>query len=98
LPDHLRLPVVLVFLLAGPGLAVVPLLRLTDPFAELVIAAGISLTADLLVAEAFVLSSRFSGTGALLALVALCPIGVGLQILSGADDRPASPGRLRGAP
>jgi hypothetical protein len=82
LPDPLRLIAVGAFLLAAPGLALVGLLRLRDPFAEVVIAVALSLTADLLVAEAFVISGHFWATGAVLMLAALCVCGVGGQLVA----------------
>lgn len=97
LPDPLRLPIVLVFLLVAPGLALVGFLRLGDPFAELVVGAGISLTVDVLVSEAFVVTSRFWATGVIIVLVALCVSAVGVQLLNEADDRPAIRDRLRRA-
>ncbi len=85
-PTAVRLGVVLPFLLLGPGLALVPLCRLRDPFAELVVAIALSLAIDVVVSEAMVLAGGWSAPPTMLALAGICIAGVGLDLLTGAGE------------
>jgi hypothetical protein len=73
-PAVVRIPVVLLFLLLGPGMAFVPFLDLGDPVAELTVAVGISVAVDLVVAMAMLYAGAWSPAATLvvLAAVALC--------------------------
>jgi len=75
----LRAPVVLAFALVGPGMALVPLLRLDDPLAELSLGVALSLALDTLVALAMLYAGAWSPEGALLALAAMSLAGVAAQ-------------------
>jgi hypothetical protein len=81
-PAPVRPAVVLLFLLIGPGVALVGLLRLEDPLEELLLIVGASLTLDLLVAEALVLSRGWSAHACMLLLMAIAIGGAAAQILS----------------
>lgn len=69
-----RAAAVLWFLLAGPGLAVVRLLRPADPVAAAVLAGVVSIVADALVALAMARSGLWS-PGAGVTLLALASLG-----------------------
>jgi len=86
-PVAVRLPVVLVFLLLGPGMAFVPLLGLGDPVAELTIAVGISLAVDLAVALAMLYAGAWAPTTTLVLVAAVALGGAALQRVKAA--RPA---------
>jgi hypothetical protein len=86
-PTAVRLPVVLVFLLLGPGMAFVPLLGLGDPVAELTIAVGISLAVDVAVALAMLYAGAWSPPATLVVVAALALCGAALQRVKAA--RPA---------
>jgi hypothetical protein len=68
------------FLLLGPGLALVGPARLNDRFAELLLAVAASLVLDLLVAEALVLAGRWSADAALGVLLAVAVLAAGVQL------------------
>lgn len=91
-PDALRLATVLPFLVVAPGLAVVPLLHLRDPYAEAVLTVAASLTIDVAVSETLVLTGAFSAPGAIVLLAAACVCGVGTQILTDSAAQRASLG------
>ena len=82
-PAAVRLPVVLVFLLLGPGMAFVPLLDLGDPVAELTVAVGISLAVDLAVALAMLYAGAWSPPATLVVLAAFALGGAALQRVKG---------------
>ena len=86
-PAAVRLPVVLVFLLLGPGMAFVPLLGLGDPVAELTVAVGISLAVDLTVALAMHYAGAWSPPATLVVVAALALGGAALQLAK--EARPA---------
>lgn len=78
-PDALRAPLVLGFLLIGPGMAFVPLLDLGDPVAELTVALGVSLALDLAVALAMLYAGAWSPVASLGVLAAIALAGAMLQ-------------------
>jgi hypothetical protein len=80
-PAAVRVPVVLVFLLLGPGMAFVPLLDLGDPVAELTVAVGVSLAVDLAVALAMLYAGAWSPPTTLVVLAALALSGAAAQLL-----------------
>jgi len=82
-PAAVRLPVVLVFLLLGPGMAFVPLRDLGDPVAELTVAVGISLAVDLAVALAMLYAGAWSPPATLVVLAAFALGGAALQRVKG---------------
>jgi hypothetical protein len=82
-PGALRVPLVLGFLLIGPGMAFVPLLDLGDPVAELTVALGVSLALDLAVAMAMRYAGAWSPLATLAVLAAIALAGAGLQQLKG---------------
>ena len=86
-PAAVRLPVVLVFLLLGPGMAFVPLLGLGDPVAELTVAVGISLAVDVAVALAMLYAGAWSPPATLVVVAALALCGAALQRVK--EARPA---------
>ncbi|MEA2253600.1 MAG: hypothetical protein QOI62_2946 [Solirubrobacteraceae bacterium] len=79
LPAALRAPLVLTFLLLGPGMAFVPLLALRDPIAELTLALVLSLALDALVAVTMLYVGAWSPVAILLVLAGLALAGAGLQ-------------------
>ncbi|MEA2254281.1 MAG: hypothetical protein QOG35_326 [Solirubrobacteraceae bacterium] len=79
LPAPVRAPLVIGFLLLGPGMAFVPLLRLHDAVAELTLALALSLALDTLVAVTMLYAGAWSPVGSLLALAGLALAGAGLQ-------------------
>ena len=86
-PAAVRLPVVLVFLLLGPGMAFVPLLGLGDPVAELTVAVGICLAIDVAVALAMLYAGAWSPPATLVVVAALALGGAALQLAK--EARPA---------
>ncbi|HZT06134.1 MAG TPA: hypothetical protein VFC51_03825 [Chloroflexota bacterium] len=62
---------VIAFFSAGPGLAVVRLLAIRDLVEALTLMFGVSLAADVIVAEAFVQAGAWSGNAAAVVLLAL---------------------------
>jgi len=86
-PSAVRVPVVLLFLLLGPGMAFVPLLDLGDPVAELTVAVGISVAVDLAVALAMLYAGAWSPPATLVVVAALALGGAALQRVK--ERRPA---------
>ena len=78
-PASLRAPVVLAFLLLGPGMAYVPLLGLGDLLAELTLGLATSLALDLAVAAAMLYAGAWSPRTSLLVLVGVALAGAALQ-------------------
>lgn len=78
-PDAVRVPLVLGFLLIGPGMAFVPLLDLDDPVAQLTVALGVSLALDLVVAMAMLYAGAWSPVASLVVLAAIALAGAALQ-------------------
>lgn len=74
-----RAVVVFFFLLACPGLALVPLLRLESVWTELTFALAVSFVLDALVAGVMVEARLWSVTGGVLALAVVTLLGSGLQ-------------------
>jgi uncharacterized membrane protein len=74
-----RAPVVIAFVLLGPGVGLVPLLRLRDPTAELALAIALSLALDVLVALTMVYARVWSAEGALLILAGVALAGAAAQ-------------------
>jgi hypothetical protein len=72
--------VVLLFLLLGPGAALVPLLRLGDGMGELLLMIALSLSLDLLVALMLVLTRAWSPTAAMGLLLAVAAGGAIAQV------------------
>lgn len=77
--------VVLAFLMLGPGLAVVGLLRLGDPVAELAIGVALSVVIDGLVASASMYAGVWSPEGFLIAVagIAIACSALGLALVRG---------------
>jgi len=78
-PEPVRAPLVLAFLVLGPGMAFVPLLKLGDPVAEVTLGIGISLALDLVVAVAMLYAGAWSPETTLVVLVAIALGGAALQ-------------------
>jgi hypothetical protein len=78
-PAPVRAPLVLAFLLLGPGMAYVPLLGLGDPLAELTLGLAVSLALDLAVAAAMLYTGAWSPRTSLLALAGIALAGAALQ-------------------
>jgi len=88
----LRGPVVLAFLLVGPGMALVHLLRLRDPLAEMCLAVALSIALDTLVASAFLYAGAWSPSTILVALIAVAVFGAGSDLVTAANlRRPPAP-------
>lgn len=68
------------FLLVCPGMALVRLLRLSDPFAELAVAVALSLALDTAVGETLLFAGAWSAFSALAALATLSVGGAALQV------------------
>ena len=83
----LRGPVVLAFLLVGPGMALVHPLRLRDRLAELCLAVALSIALDTLFASAFLYARGWSPDGILAALIAVAVLAAGSDLLAGASLR-----------
>lgn len=81
LSTGLRLCVTLWFLLICPGMAFIPLLRLSNASGEWTLAIAISLALDTLVAEFMLYTERWSPPSILLILICLSLIGLLLQLL-----------------
>jgi hypothetical protein len=76
-----RAPLVLGFMLIGPGLPFVRLLRLRDRAAELLFAVALSLSLEGLLATSLVYLQLWSPTRALLILSGVALLGLSLQIV-----------------
>ena len=70
-PTALRAPVAVAFVLMAPGLAVAALLDIDDLLMGVVVAVGVSVAADLVIAEALVELRRLSADSALMSLAGL---------------------------
>lgn len=81
-PLPVRAAVVLGFLVAGPGLAIVPLLRIRQVSVEITLVLALSLALDTLVAESLVLAQAWSAGLALAVLIAISVTGAVLQMLA----------------
>ena len=90
-----RGPLVLLFLLAAPGLAVASLLRRIDPVARAVVAVTAAIAVNALVAETMLAAGAWSPRAGLLAIAAISAV---LGAIGMAVDRhgPVSP--VRAAP
>jgi hypothetical protein len=73
-----RLVAVLPFLVLAPGLSLIPLVRLGDRLAQLVLGVALSLTLDLLVAQVMLVVG-WHPEAAVAVLAELCLLGVALQ-------------------
>ena len=78
-PAPVRAPLVLAFLLLGPGMAYVPLLGLGDLLAELTLGLAASLALDLAVAATMLYAGAWSPRTSLLVLAVVALGGVALQ-------------------
>ena len=85
----LRGPVVLAFLLVGPGMALVHPLRLRDRLAELCLAVALSVALDTVLASAFLYAGDWWPEGTLAALIAVAVLGAVDDLLSTASPRRA---------
>ena len=81
-PLPLRAVIILGFLLVGPGLGFVPLLRIRQASVEITLILALSLALDTLVAEAMVLAEFWSFGLALAVLIAFSVTGAVLQMLA----------------
>jgi len=82
-PEAVRVPLVIAFLLLGPGMAFVPLLGLGDPVAELTVALGVSVALDLCVAMAMLYAGAWSPPATLVVLAAIALAGAAFQRAKG---------------
>jgi hypothetical protein len=82
-PEAVRVPLVVGFLLLGPGMAFVPLLGLGDPVAELTVALGLSVALDLCVAMAMLYAGAWSPPATLVVLAAIALAGAAFQRAKG---------------
>jgi hypothetical protein len=79
-----RTAIVVWFLLTGPGLALTPLLRLNDRWAEWTVVVAISVSLDTLVATTFLYAGAWSPLAAFCVLAATSLAGAALQLRPGA--------------
>jgi uncharacterized membrane protein len=84
-----RVIALLLFLIFGPGLALVGLLRLRDLWRELSLVIGVSLALDLVVVSAFVYGGNRSSGTALAVLIGIAVIGAVGQVLRRAPGQGA---------
>ena len=70
----------LLFLLISPGMALVPLLQLSDWMNELMLGIALSLTLDALIAAAALYAGLWHPGGVLGLLIGLSWLGAGLQV------------------
>ena len=87
-----RGPLVLLFLLAAPGLAVASLLRRLDPWAAIAVAVTAAITVNVLVAETMLAAGAWSPSGGLLAIAAISAV-IGAIGLRAARLAPVPPAR-----
>jgi hypothetical protein len=76
----LMLPAAVFFLLVGPGMAFVRLMRLTDWTVELMLGISLSLVIDALAAAVALYAGLWNPGGVLWGLILLSWVGVGLQL------------------
>ncbi len=81
-----RLWVVLVYVLVCPGLAYIRLLNISDPLAILMLGIGLSISMDILVSEALVLTHLWSPIAGIIILGMLCLFGALLQLVAGGNQ------------
>jgi hypothetical protein len=81
-PLAIRVPVVFVFAILGPGAAVVPLLGLRDPLGEFALAIGVSLAADVAVGTTLLYAHAWSPQAGLAILVVVALAAAGAQIVT----------------
>ena len=79
-----RTAIVVWFLLTGPGLALTPLLRLNDRWAEWTVVVAISLALDTLVATAFLYAAAWRPWAVFCVLAAVSLAGAAMQLRPGA--------------
>jgi hypothetical protein len=84
-----RVIALLLFMIFGPGLALVGLLGLTDVWRELSLVIGVSLALDLVVVSAFAYGGNRSSGTALAVLVGIAVIGAVGQVLRRAPGQGA---------
>jgi hypothetical protein len=84
-----RVIALLLFLIFGPGLALVGLLRLRDVWRELSLVIGVSLALDLVVVSAFAYGGNRSSGTALAVLIGIAVIGAVGQVLRRAPGQGA---------
>ena len=84
-----RVIALLLFLIFGPGLALVGLLRLRDVWRELSLVIGVSLALDLVVVSAFAYGGNRSSGIALAVLIGIAVIGAVGQVLRRAPGQGA---------
>jgi hypothetical protein len=89
--EGLRMAAVLPFLVLAPGLSLIPLLRPDERLAGLVFGVALSLTLDLLVAQAMALAVGWRPAAGIAALAAICVGGVALQPSRPAERSPDGP-------
>jgi hypothetical protein len=85
--DGIRIVAVLPFLVLAPGLSLIPLLRLGDRLAELVLGVALSLSLDLLVAQVMVYADGWRPEAGVVAIAGICLCGVALQPANTAERR-----------
>jgi hypothetical protein len=78
-PAPVRAPLVLAFVLLGPGMAYIPLLGLGDLLAELTLGLAVSLALDLAVAATMLYAGAWSPRTSLFVLGVVALGGVALQ-------------------
>jgi hypothetical protein len=77
---HVRAIVAIAFLLVGPGLALVRLLRFGEPLTELTLAVAVSLGLETIIATALLANDRWSPGTALTIVIVITMAGIILDI------------------
>ena len=90
----LRVGAALWFLLACPGIAVVPLFPDVPGVARWTLVLGVSLAIDTAVVTGMLVAGSFSTTVGVLALAVVCVVGCGAQTIRWVDGRPVTEVRL----
>ena len=80
LAPGIRVVALLLFLIFGPGVALVGLLRIGEPWRELTLVIGVSLAVDLVVATVLAYSGVRGSGAALAVLIGIAVGGAGAQV------------------
>jgi hypothetical protein len=91
-PSSLRTALVVWFLAVCPGLAVIGLLRLRDPWLEVAVVPALSFAIDVIVAGVLSYTGLWSAGAAIIILVAICVSGALAQ--DAVADRLAARGKV----
>jgi hypothetical protein len=82
-----RAVALLLFLLFGPGLGLVGLLEVEEPWRETTLVIGVSLAVDLVVVTAYAYQGAGTALDALVVLIGIAGLGAGIQAARSAARR-----------